>query len=78
MHINPYALARFTFSGALVLSTLGLMLEPSWAWFSAICGWIMVLIYENVRRQLFRMLIDLKEQGLITIVRDDIDVNEGK
>ncbi len=70
MHINPYALARFAFSGALVFSTLGFVLDPSWAWFSSICGWIMVLIYENVRRQLFRMLIDLKDKGLIEVVAD--------
>ena len=79
MHYNPYAIARFLFAGALVLSVISFILTLEWAWLSAIAGWSMVLIYENVRRQLFRMLIELREAGLIEVVEhDDIDVNDGK
>ena len=79
MHYNPYAIARFLFAGALVLSIVSFIITLQWGWLSSTAAWAMVLIYENVRRTLFRMLIKLREAGLIEVIeRDDLDINDGK
>ena len=68
MTINPYALARFAICGCFVLSLLACALDPQPAWFSATLGWGTCIWYENMRRQLFDVLIRLREAGLIEMV----------
>ena len=67
MTFNPYALARFGMTGCLVFSLLSLVIDPQPAWFSATLGWATCCWYENIRRQCFKLLIHLKEEGVITM-----------
>ena len=72
MTINPYALARFGMTGCLVLSFLALFIDPQPAWFSATLGWGVCCWYESMRRRLFQILIQLKNDGLLTVEDDDV------
>ncbi len=71
MTFNPYALARFAITGCFVLSLLACFVDPQPAWFSATLGWGTCIWYENMRRQLFQLLITLKEAGIIKLVEEE-------
>jgi hypothetical protein len=58
-------------TGCLVLSFLALLIDPSPAWFSATLGWGACCWYEGIRRQIFELLIHLKNEGLITMEDKD-------